>query len=117
MSITLNTLVYNQDSQPTADKVVYTGPSHTFSVKDQLTLGRTAPKATSIFAGVARSSIKRTKTLTLADSSVHEAIVELTVSLPVGAADADIDALVNDIADFAISTEGTNVIRKHDLTV
>lgn len=116
MAITINTLAYNQDSQPTSDKVVYSGPSNNFSVKDLLTLGRTPPKPTSTFAGVARSLIKRTKTLTLADSTKADAIVELSVSLPVGAADADIDALVDDVADFAISAAGKDVIRKHDLT-
>lgn len=116
MAITLNTLAYNQDSFVSSNKVLYTGPDNTFSVKDQLTLSRTAPKATTTFAGVARAEAKRTKTVTLADSSTAEAIVTISCSLPVGMAKADADALRDDIGDFAISTDAEELFWDHDLT-
>lgn len=116
MSIILNTLAYNQDAFITKDKVQYTGPSHTFSVKDTLTLARTLPKATAQFAGVARAEAKRTKTVTLADGSKADAIITVSCSLPVGMAQADADALRNDIGNFAISADGGTLFWKHDLT-
>lgn len=116
MSITLNTLVYNQDSFATPDKVIYNGPAHTFTMKDVLALSRTAPKKTATFAGVARAEAKRTKTVTLADGTTADAIVTFSVSLPVGMAQADADALRDDIGDFAISAAGGTLTWNHDLT-
>lgn len=115
MAITLNTLVYNQDTFVSNNKVLYTGPSNTFSVKDQLSLARTAAKPTSTFAGVARSEIKRTKTVTLADSTTAEAIVTLSFALPVGMVEADADSLVNDVCDLGLATEGNALYWDHDI--
>jgi hypothetical protein len=116
MSITLNTLAYGQDVSLNSNKMLYVGPDNTFSVKDHLTLGRTVPKPTATFAGVARAEVKRTKTVTLADSSTAEAIVTITCSLPVGMAEADADALRDDIGDFAISADCASLFWNHDLT-
>lgn len=116
MSITLNTLAYSQDTFLTPNKVVYTGPDNTFSAVDSLTLGRTAPKPTSTFAGVGRAEAKRTKTATLGDGSTAPIIVTLSVSAPVGAAEADIDAVVDDVCDFGLSTEGKSFYKNHDMT-
>jgi hypothetical protein len=117
MSITLNTLVYNQDAPISANKIPYVGPSSSFAVKDIITLSRVAPKPTPTFAGVARAEAKRTKTVTLGDGSTAEAIVTISCSLPVGMAKADADALRDDVGDFAISTAGENLFWSHDLTV
>lgn len=103
MPITLNTLAYAQDSFVTPNKVQYTGPSNSFTIKDLLSLGRTAPKATPSFAGVSRSEVKRVKTVTLSDGSLADAIVTVTCSLPVGMAQSDANALRDDVGDFAIS--------------
>lgn len=116
MAITLNTLAYSQDSFVTGNKVKYVGPDNTFSVKDLLTLGRTEPKSTSTFAGVARAEAKRTKTVTLADGSEADAIVTISCSLPVGMAKADADALRDDVGDFAISADAETLFWNHDLT-
>lgn len=97
MAITLNTLVYNQDSYATPNRVVYVGPSNTFSVKDVLSLARTAPKPTATFAGVAKAEVKRTKTVTLSDGTKHDAILTGTCSLPVGMSKTDADALRADL--------------------
>lgn len=117
MAITLNTLAYNQDSFVSNNKVLYTGPSHSFSVKDVISLGRTAAKPTATFAGVARSETKRTKTVVLNGdaSTTGEAIVTLTTSFPVGMAEADADSLVNDVCDFGLATEGNALYWDHDI--
>lgn len=117
MAITLNTLSYNQDAFVTPNKLKYVGPDSTFSVKDEITLGRTAPKPTPTFAGVARSEVKRVKTVTLANGSTADAIVTLLTSLPVGMAQADAEALIDDVGDFAITADMSNLAWKHDLIV
>jgi len=116
MSITLNTLAYSQDTFLNPNKVAYTGPGHTYATSDLLTLGRVAPKPTASFAGVGRTEAKRTKTVTLADGSTAPVIVTLSVSAPVGAAEADIDGCVNDLCDFGLSSEGQSFYKNHDLT-
>lgn len=115
MTITLNTLAYDEDSSLNPNLVRYIGPDNTFQTKDFLDLGRTAPKPTPTFAGVARASAKRTKTVTLADGSTADAIVRIECSLPVGMAKADADALRDDIGDLAIATAGDDLFWKHDI--
>jgi hypothetical protein len=116
MSITLNTLAYSQDVSINSNKMLYVGPDNTFTTKDQLTLGRTNPKPTTTFAGVARAEAKRTKTVELADGSFAEAIITVSSSLPVGMAKADADALRDDVGDFAISADCETLFWNHDLT-
>jgi len=99
MSWTINAKVFTADGN-TANAVAYIGPAHTLSLKDDLRLARTAPKPTSTFSGVARVQMKlaRTMTLTGALTPSHEGILDLTGSIPVGAASGDADSLANDFA-------------------
>jgi len=78
------------------DSVEYIGVLKTNSVKDNITLRRTAPKPTPVFSGVARSGLKfvRTLTLTGALTPTADAIFDLSVSLPVGAAPADLATII-----------------------
>lgn len=110
MSITLNTLVYTYDSPINKNKVQYLGPDHTYSVKDIITLGRTDPKPTATFDGVARTEMKRTKTVTLASGDTADAIFTVTSSIPVGIVTADADALRDDVGDFAVSAAGASLV-------
>jgi hypothetical protein len=116
MAITLNTLAYSQDAFVSKDRVLYTGPSNNFAIKDQLVLSRTAPKPTSTFRGVARAEVKRVKTVTLDDGTKADAIVTQSTSFPVGMAKADADALRDDVGDFAIGADGDALYWSHDLT-
>lgn len=115
MSITINTLSYDEDSFVNPNRVTYTGPSHTFSTQDILTLARTAPKPSATSDGVARASAKRTKTVTLANGNQAVAIVEVNCAFPVGMAKADADALRDDIGDLAISSTGDTLFWNHDI--
>jgi hypothetical protein len=85
--------------------VGYIGPNKTVSVKDDAKLYRVAPKPTSAFSGVGRTTAKltRTHTLTGALTPSGEAILEINVSIPVGMASADIDVLLNDMGAFLAS--------------
>jgi hypothetical protein len=116
MTITLNTLAYNQDAFASPNKVEYTGPANTFAIKDKLSLARVAPKPAGTFRGVARAEVKRTKTVTLDDGTKADAIVTLNFSFPVGMAKADADALRDDVGDYAISTGGGDLAWAHDIT-
>jgi hypothetical protein len=118
MSITLNTLVYDQDSWPTPNKVKYIGPDHSFAAKDEMYLGRTAPKPTADQRGMARSVVKTVKTVEVdaVTGETGEAIIETTFALPVGITDAVADSLRDNHGDFILSADCGTLTKKHDLT-
>ena len=101
MTFSVNTLTYTADKF-SPDSVGYIGPAHTASVKDQFQLARVAAKPTTLFSGVARSSIKLTRTLTLtgALTPTGEAIIQVSVSIPVGASNAAVEAMCSDVGAF-----------------
>jgi hypothetical protein len=99
MSLTINAKSFATESTgPNFGQ--YSGPANTLSVKDLLRLARTMPKPTVDFSGVGRiqSKFVRTLTLTGALTTSHDAIFDHGISIPVGAASADIDSIVNDYA-------------------
>lgn len=104
MSLTINAKTYTADSFQQA-AVGYIGSLHTVSVKDDVRLSRVAPKPTSTFSGVGRTSAKMTRTLTLtgALTPTWDAILDIGVTMPVGAASADVDSLLNDMGAFLSS--------------
>jgi len=104
MSLTVNAKTYTADSFQ-QNAVGYIGAAKTVSVKDDIVLKRTAPKVTDVFSGVGRTTAKATRTLTLtgAKTLASDAIVEINVSVPVGYAGADVDALLNDTGSFLSS--------------
>lgn len=116
MAITLNTLAYNQDAFVTPNKVNFVGPSNTSSLKDVLSLARTAAKPTKDDEGVTRAETRRTKTVTLANGLKKDVIIYAGCSIPVGAAKADVDAVRDDIGDLLISATGDNLFWKHTIT-
>lgn len=116
MALTLNTLVYNQDAALTPNKVQYTGPSNTFQDKDLLVLGRVNPKPTADFDGVSRTSVKRVKTVTLANGKRYDAIIETTTSFPVGITNTVIDGMRDDMGDFLISADAGTLMKNFDIT-
>lgn len=101
MSLTVNTKTYAADAFG-QNAVGYIGPAKTGSTKDDLSLRRTAPKPTSTFSGVSRSLTKltRTHTLTSAKTPTWESVTNVDVSLPVGIAGADVDAICDDLASL-----------------
>jgi len=106
MPLTINTKTFTADSFG-KDRIGYSGPDKTGSTKDDLSLARTAAKPTAVFSGVQRTSAKlvRTMTLTGALTPSHDAIMELPVSVPIGASDVDVTAMVADFAGFVSSAE------------
>lgn len=104
MSLTINAKTYSADSFQ-QNSVGYIGSLKTVSVKDDVLLRRTAPKPTSVFSGVGRTEAKLTRTLTLtgALTPAGDAIVDISVSVPVGYASADVDSLLNDMGAFLAS--------------
>jgi hypothetical protein len=104
MSLTFNTKTYTSDSFQ-QNAVGYIGSLKTVSVKDDLILKRVQPKATAVFSGVGRTEAKLTRTLTLTGALTPsgEAIVDISISVPVGYASADVDALLNDMGAFLSS--------------
>jgi hypothetical protein len=97
MTIVFNAKTYTGDKF-LGDAVGYNGAAKTLSVSDDLLMSRTPPKPTTTFSGVARTQFKltRTHTLTGALTPTGNAILTINVSVPVGMASGDIDALLND---------------------
>lgn len=104
MSLTINAKTYTADSFQ-QNKVGYIGSLKTVSVQDDVALMRTQPKPTVTFSGVGRTTAKMTRTLSLSGALTPQGtgIVEINVSVPVGYASADVDALLNDMGAFLAS--------------
>lgn len=109
----LNTRTYTVD-RTNPDSVKYVGPANTLSVSDTFEQKRVYPKPTATFAGVARPTAKRVKTVVLNGdaASVADAIINISGSMPVGMADADIDALLADGAAYLGSPEAKALFKK-----
>jgi hypothetical protein len=104
MSLVFNSKTYNADAYG-QNGVGYIGAAKTVSVKDDLALKRTQPKPTAVFSGVGRTESKLTRTLALTSAltPTGEAIVNVSVSVPVGYLAADVDALLNDMGALVSS--------------
>jgi len=113
LSITINAKSYTPNNVD-GNIVGYIGPAHTLTTKDIFSLGRTSAKPTTVFSGVVRSDGKLTRTLTLtgAQTSTGDAILEIKTSIPVGAAAADIDTLLNDAGAFLASATYKDIVKK-----
>lgn len=113
MSLTVSAKTYTLDSVG-PNVVAYAGPAHTSSVDDKVHIGRTHAKPTAVFSGVVRSDGKLTRTLTLtgALTPTAKAILEIKTSIPVGAAGADIDSMLNDMGAFLASATYKDIVKK-----
>jgi len=113
MSLTVNAKTFGAD-RIGPDSVTYFGPAHTMSSKDDILLARVLPKPTTLFSGVARTTAKLTRTLTLDGTALTPtapAIVEISVSVPVGSVAADIDSLLNDMGSYLSSATAKLVVK------
>jgi hypothetical protein len=114
MSLTINTKTYSS-FRAQADSNALAGPANTATVKDLLTLRRQFPKATKDSAGVARPGIKIVKTLTLADTTKKDMIIDISASVPVGAVDADVLLVLDDLADTLDMQDAKDLFTKLDI--
>ncbi len=116
MTLSVNSKTFTADTIA-ANAVGYNGPAHTISVKDDIRLSRVLPKPTVTFSGVGRTSAKLTRTLTLtgALTTTWDGILDVQISIPVGAASADIDAMLNDMGAFLSSASGKTHVKLQQL--
>lgn len=114
MAITINTKSYSS-FRTQADQNQLAGPANTLSITDTITLRRQFPKPTKDSLGVARPGIKIVRTLTLADGSKKPMILDLGSSVPSGAANADIEAVLSDLAVLCASQEAKDLFTKMDI--
>jgi hypothetical protein len=117
MALTVNAKTFTADKF-SPDNIGYFGPAHTASVKDDIQLARVSAKPTTLFSGVARSSSKLTRTLTLTGSltPTGEAIVQISVSIPVGAAGADVDSMLNDLGSYLSGASAKLVAKNQQIS-
>lgn len=76
------------------NRTVYVGENHTVQTKDLATFYRTAPKPTGNFPGVAKTTVKFSRDLTVTGNDgistiAAPAICEVSFSIPVGTSAAD----------------------------
>lgn len=75
------------------NRTVYISENHTPAMRDLMTLYRTFPKQVGNFLGTRKTSIKFTRDFTVATAdggtTIAPAIVEFSISLPVGVTDAE----------------------------
>lgn len=116
MSLTLNAKTYTGDAYG-SNAVGYIGASKTVSAKDDFVLRRTAPTPVANFSGVAKASAKMTRTLTLTNAltPTGDGIVEIKFSIPVGAASADVDALLNDVGSYLSSASAKTLAKTQQI--
>lgn len=118
MSLTVNTKSYIKDGT-TQNYGLYTGPAKTMTVKDDIKLARIKPTPVVTSSGVATSSLKLTRTLTLTGAlePVRDAIIDISQRIPVGAASADIDVICNDLGAYIASAEYKSIVKAQRIDV
>jgi hypothetical protein len=106
MTVIVNAVAYAADSF-SKDSVAFIGPAKTVSIKDDLKLSRTPPKASVSFSGLGRTEAKLTRTLTLtgALTPTGDAIISINVAVPVGYTAANVDTLLNDMGALLASAD------------
>lgn len=116
MSLVFNTKTYNANSF-NANSVDYIGAAKTVTIKDDLSVRRTAPKQSSVFSGVGRSQAKLTRTLTLTGALTPsgDAIISCDVSVPVGYTAADVDALLNDFGALISGADFKSIVKSQKI--
>lgn len=101
--------------EETLNRTIYAGEDHTIDSRDQLAIYRTAPKRTGNFKGVAKTSTKFTRDITILGvdglaNLTAPIIIEVSFSIPVGCTTAqmvgmrqraiallDSDTIMNDL--------------------
>lgn len=114
-----NTRTYSLDRYNSPDSVTYKGATHGPASKDAVTLSRVFPKPTKGNVGVAKPFMRQVKSTVVnaISGEKQDLIVYIGGSVPVGAADADIDASLADIAAFAASADAKALFKSLDVNV
>jgi hypothetical protein len=76
---------------------------------------RIPPKPTADFKGVAKVMAKFTRTVQTGTDTYHDAIVEVSASLPVGISEADVDSIRDDMGDFLLLQAADDLFLKQDI--
>lgn len=83
------------DEQP--NRSTYVAGDHTPALNHSLSLSRVFPKPTKDFAGVARTRVKVTKGILLANGQTVPVIASIEYDIPVGVAEADYDKVIEEL--------------------
>lgn len=96
MPFVLNTIEY-ANFRSEANAMTYSGPLNSFALSDLTKLSRVIPTATKNDRGVAKSSLKTTRTAVLSEDTLaaRPIIIETSCSVPVGAPEATIDDAIS----------------------
>lgn len=115
MALTINAKTYNNDVPRSSDIMRYTGPGHNLSANDYVDAGRTAPKKTADYAGKGRARFKLTRNATNGTISLGDAILDLSISFPVGMQSTEQDAVINDVAAWLATASAKSLFKDQDI--
>lgn len=113
MSLTVNAKTYANDVSRSPDSFRYLGPVHDGDSNDTIDLYRTAAKPTATYSGNTRSRAKLTRAVTDGTAQIGDMILDVSVSVPVGAVSAQVDSVINDLAAWLATTAAKNLIKSH----
>lgn len=116
MALTVNAKTYNADVARSPDIMRYHGPGHNLSSNDFIDLGRTAPKPTTDYAGKGRARFKLTRAATNGTLALGDIIVDLTISIPVGTQESEMDAILADVGAWLVTANAETFFQDHDIT-
>lgn len=84
------------------NRSIYVGDGHSFSLRDQVAFYRTLPRKSGLFLGVGKAAAKVTQDVSVlnanGEATIAPIIIETSVSIPVGASDADVNAAEDRVA-------------------
>jgi len=115
MSLSINSKTYDNDVSRSPDIFRYLGPAHDLSNNDFVDLSRTAPKPVEGFAGKGRARFKLTRAMTDGTDTLSDGIVDITISIPVGAQNSEQDSLIDDVAAWLATTSAKDLFQGHDI--
>lgn len=114
MSLTLSAKTYDNDVARGTDSYRYLGPSHTSSFRDMVDLYRTA--APSVDNGTAKSKARAKLSRSATDGTdqlATDIIFDCNMSIPEGAATAEIDAVIDELVAFMGTSAFKDLVKGH----
>lgn len=117
MPLVINAKTYTADSIE-KDAITYVGPASTVSVIDSMMLRRSRPKPTATNSGIAKAFVKAMQTVTLTGAVTPTSVVSanVDVAVPVGMADAAVDAFCTDLGSYIASANFKTQVKKQTIS-
>lgn len=114
MALTVNAKTYNNDTSRSADIFRYLGPAHDSDSNDMIDLYRYSAPSGAL--GTVKSKVRFKLTRAATDGTDQlstDYIVDLLISVPTGAATAEVAALVDDLGAWLATSAADDLVQSH----